>query len=141
MQEEYKEELWDNQHKASLAKANRDLSKFEFLISDKSKLSEEQILEKQDLEAKVEILMMNDKKYTYPGPVFDCILFHDGEKWMACVDITEVGDLEKCPLLGEYSVTHDFAPLTVSDQLNFSINVHDDGSVLELVGLCCKKFP
>lgn len=56
------------------------------------------------------------------------------------MDTSEKGDLEKCPLLGEYSVTHEFAPLTQSDQLNFSINVHDDGNVLELVGLCCINF-
>lgn len=140
MQEECKEDLWDNGHKASLAKANRDLSNFESLISDKLKLSEEQILEKQDLEAKVEILISSDKKYTDPGPVFDCILFHDGEKWMACIDITEEGDLQKCPILGEYSITHQFAPLTDSDQLNYSINVHEGGNILELVGLCCKKL-
>lgn len=95
-------------------------------------------LEKEDLEAKVEILTNNDKKYADLGPVYDCVLFHDGTKWVCCVDTTEEGDLEKCPLLGEYSVTHEYAPLTTQDQLNFSINVHNDGNVLELVGLCCK---
>lgn len=86
----------------------------------------------------MEMLKSIDKGFVDPGPVYDCILFHDGTKWVCCVDTTEQGDLAKCPLLGEYSKTHEYAPLTESDQLNFSMNVHDDGNVLELVGLCCK---
>lgn len=89
------------------------------------------------MEGIVEFLTTAEKKYADYGPVYDCVLFNDGIKWMACVDTTLAGDLEKCPLLGEYSITHEYAPLTKSDQLNFSINVHDDGNILELVGLCC----
>lgn len=99
--------------------------------------SEEEKLTKEDLDAKAEFLASADKKYAYCGPSYDCVLFHDGSKWVACVDTTENGDLETCPLLGEYSITHDYAPLTKADQLNFSINVHDEGNILELVGLCC----
>lgn len=102
-----------------------------------STLSDTEKLSKEDLEAKLEILNSSEKKYHDSGPVYDCILFHDGEKWQCCVDTTEKGDLDKCPVLGEYSITHDFTPLTPSDNLNFSMNVHDNGNILELVGLCC----
>lgn len=95
---------------------------------------------KEDHEAQVELLKSIDKAYVDPGPVYDCVLFHDGAKWVCCVDTTEKGHLEKCPLLGEYSVTHEYASLTPSDQLNYSMNVHDDGNILELVGLCCTFF-
>lgn len=108
------------------------------IVADKQNLPEEAKFEKEDLDAKLEVLTMHDKKYNDLGPVYDCVLFHDGSKWMACVDTSECGDLEKCRLLGEYTKTHEYAPLTPSDQLNFSINVHDNGDVLELVGLCCK---
>lgn len=136
IQEERKEKLWDNQHKLTIAEANRALSKFESLYSAKQNLTEDEKLEKDDLEARIEILNNFEKKYSDVGPVYDCVLFHDGTKWVACVDTSEKGELDQCPLLGEYSITHDFAPLTESDQLNFSINVHDEGNVLELVGLC-----
>ncbi|KAF5299966.1 hypothetical protein FQA39_LY11339 [Lamprigera yunnana] len=136
IQEEREEKLWSNSHKLTVAGANRALTKFESLHSGKQSLTEEEKLEKEDLEAKIEVLTSLEKKYLDVGPIYDCVLFHDGSKWVACVDTTEKGDLEKCHLLGEYSVTHDFAPLTESDQLNFSVNVHDDGNVLELVGLC-----
>lgn len=109
-----------------------------FIIHLVSQATEEEKLVKEDIEAKVEFLTNNDKKYTDAGPSYDCVLFHDGTKWLACIDTSENGDLEQCPLLGEYSITHEYTPLTVADQLNVSINVHDEGNVLEIVGLCCK---
>lgn len=100
-------------------------------------MSDVEKLTKEDLEAKLEILTNAEKKFIDSGPIYDCILFHDGIKWLCCVDTSEQGDLENCPLLGEYSITHDYASLTLLDNLNFSINVHDDGDTLEIVGLCC----
>ncbi|XP_022914704.1 tripeptidyl-peptidase 2 isoform X2 [Onthophagus taurus] len=131
-QEENKEKNWENEHKIHLAKANRTLSKFDSTAT----LSESKKLFKEDCENTVEMLTNFDKKYTDYGPILDCVLFHDGAKWVACVDTTEKGDLGKCELLGEYSVTHEYATLTDTDMLNYSINVHDGGNVLELVGLC-----
>lgn len=93
---------------------------------------------KEDLEASLDYLNNIDKKYTDVGPVYDCIVFHDGEIWQACIDTTEEGDLVKAPLLGEYSKTHEYCMLTEADQLNVSINVHNNGNILEIVGLCCK---
>ncbi|KRT78345.1 Peptidase, partial [Oryctes borbonicus] len=132
-QEENKETHWDNQHKTALAEANQHLAKFDITSSN---LSESQKLLKEDLENTVEMLNNFEKKYNDLGPVYDCVLFHDGVKWVACVDTTEKGNLSECILLGEYSITHEYAPLTELDRLNYSINVHDDGNVLELVGLC-----
>lgn len=56
----------------------------------------------------------------------------------ACIDTSEVGNLEAGVCLGEYSVTREYAPLIPEDQLNISINIHDDGNTLEIVSLCCK---
>ena len=56
----------------------------------------------------------------------------------ACVDTSEEGNLETGVFLGEYSATREFAPLTQEDQLNISINIHDEGNTLEIVSLCCK---
>ncbi|XP_064215541.1 tripeptidyl-peptidase 2 isoform X1 [Tribolium castaneum] len=140
MASEYKEKKWDEHHRKAVAEINRQLVEFDAKhprsppfagppLSDADKLI------KEDLDAKLEILTNFEKKYHDAGPIYDCILFHDGEKWVCCVD-TQEGDLEKCTLLGEYSITHEFAPLTPGDSLNFSMNVHDNGNTLELVGLC-----
>jgi len=68
-----------------------------------------------------------------------CIIFNWDNCWCrACVDTSESGDLASCDLLGEYSLTQDFATLTKSDQLNYSINVHEGGNILEIVSMCCE---
>jgi len=54
------------------------------------------------------------------------------------VDTSESGDLASCVLLGEYSLTQDFATLTKSDQMNYSINVHEGGNILEIVSMSCE---
>ena len=36
---------------------------------------------KADLQAKVDVLNDLSKKVKSPGPVVDCVVFHDGEGW------------------------------------------------------------
>nr|CAD7428168.1 unnamed protein product [Timema monikensis] len=91
---------------------------------------------KEDLEIRMELLSSLEKKYCDPGPAFDCVIFHDGICWRACLDTSECGDMTSCKLLGEYSVTHDYAAISTVDQFNYSINVHNDGNTLEVVGMC-----
>ncbi|KAJ8930438.1 hypothetical protein NQ314_016765 [Rhamnusium bicolor] len=117
---EYKKKCWDEGHRKSCT----------------PNLNEADKLEKENLDAKLDILNNYEKKFNDVGPIYDCILFNDGEKWVCCVDTSENGDLANCQLLGEYSITHEYAPLTQLDKLNFSINVHENGNVLELVGVC-----
>ena len=38
-------------------------------------------LVKEDLQARVEVLTSLDKSFTDTGPVFDCVVFHDGHAW------------------------------------------------------------
>lgn len=67
--------------------------------------------------------------------VVQCVVYFF---YRACIDTSEEGNLEAGVFLGEYSVTREFASLTPEDQLNISINVHDEGNTLEIVSLCCK---
>ncbi|XP_068626596.1 tripeptidyl-peptidase 2 [Battus philenor] len=137
VQEHRKEHLWDVGHKQAFAEANAKLHEFETDIAAKNpNLSPDEKLQKEELEARVEALQTAEKKYTDVGPTYDCVLFHDGEIWRACIDTTECGDLENGLLLGEYSVTHEHAHLTPLDEMTVSINVHDDGDTLEVVGMC-----
>ncbi|XP_011256902.1 tripeptidyl-peptidase 2 isoform X2 [Camponotus floridanus] len=131
---ERKKRLWDDGHKTALAEASRQLQEFESKNPQLSTLEEK--LQKEELEARVEILNNIEKKYCDVGPTYDCVVFHDGNIWRACIDISEEGNLENGVFLGEYSITRDFAPLTQEDQLNVSINVHDEGNTLEIVSLC-----
>lgn len=58
--------------------------------------------------------------------------------YRVCIDTSEEGNLETGVFLGEYTITRQYAPLIPEDQLNISINIHDDGNTLEIVSLCCK---
>ncbi|XP_070157555.1 tripeptidyl-peptidase 2-like isoform X1 [Polyergus mexicanus] len=131
---ERKKRLWDDGHKTALAEASRQLQEFESKNPQLSTLEEK--LQKEELESRIEVLNNIEKKYCDVGPTYDCVVFHDGNIWRACIDTSEEGNLEDGVFLGEYSVTKDFDPLTEEDQLNVSINIHDEGNTLEIVSLC-----
>jgi len=134
IEKERKEKLWDPAHKHAIAEATRKLQEFELKNPQVTAACDK--LQKEELEAQIEILKSLEKNYRDVGPAYDCVVFHDGEMWRACVDTSESGDLASCDLLGEYSLTQDFATLTKSDQLNYSINVHEGGNILEIVSMC-----
>ncbi|KAJ8735983.1 hypothetical protein PYW08_006639 [Mythimna loreyi] len=137
MQEHRKEHGWDVGYKPAFAEANKNLQDFETdVVAKNPVLSPEDKLLKEELEARVEVLQAAEKKFNDLGPTYDCVLFHDGSVWRACIDTSETGDLASGPLLGEYSVTHEHTHLTAVDEMTVSINVHDDGHTLEVVGMC-----
>ncbi len=94
-------------------------------------------LQKDDCETEQELLNVMDKKYKDGsldlGPVFDVVLFHDGTHWVCLIDTSECGHLDQGVRLRPYRETGDFAPLTKEDRFHVSINVYEDGNVLQLV--------
>nr|XP_018903272.1 PREDICTED: tripeptidyl-peptidase 2 [Bemisia tabaci] len=132
-----KEKLWDPYQKQAVAESNKHLSQVQAKeCSDSKKQDPAQLLIKEEATARVDILNQFEKQYTDCGPTYDCVLFHNGKHWCACIDTSEKGDLASCKLLGEYSVTRDYTILSPEDQMTVSINVHDNGDVLELVSVC-----
>ncbi|XP_073847292.1 tripeptidyl-peptidase 2-like [Musca autumnalis] len=127
---------WDGPHKTAIAEISRKINEFEAQNPDTSKLSWDKKLIKEDLDNTLEMLNAYEKYYPDIKTAFDCILYETKDGWQACVDITEKGDLEKALHIGEYTKTHEIK--NVDDYLSISINVHDGGDVLEIVGMCCK---
>ena len=56
----------------------------------------------------------------------------------ACIDTSEVGDLSVGVDLGEYRHTQEWTSLTSKDAFTVTINVHNEGNLLEIVGMCCE---
>ncbi|XP_075538908.1 tripeptidyl-peptidase II [Dermacentor variabilis] len=137
VQKAYKEREWSPAHGPAQAKASKNLQELEGSQGiNTSQLSLEQRLEREEREAQVEVLASLEKKFEDQGPVYDCVVFHDGATWRAAVDTSERGDLASCALLGNYSETLQFATLTKEDCLNYAVNIHDEGNLLEIVGNC-----
>ncbi|XP_026279947.1 tripeptidyl-peptidase 2 [Frankliniella occidentalis] len=131
-----KEKHWDPAHKLAAAEATRKCREFEKEHPQESSMKPLDKMISDDLEAQVEVLTEADKKYSSPGPAYDCVVFNDGDVWRACIDTSCSGDLASCKVVGEYSKTYDYAQLTPSDQFNYAVNVWDEGKILEIVGMC-----
>jgi len=64
--------------------------------------SEEKKREKKDLEAVLDTLKEAAEQYADAGPVFDCVVFHDGSTWRAVIDSDGTGDLTASTPLCNY---------------------------------------
>ncbi|KAJ3068150.1 tripeptidyl-peptidase II Tpp2 [Podochytrium sp. JEL0797] len=100
-------------------------------LDDNSAL--DQINMRNDLKARVDVLKDFMKDYKDPGLVYDCVSFHDGEKWWVAVDVSMSGDLSKTTLLNPYEDGFQFASFGDEYKLNYSVNVYDDGEVISIV--------
>ncbi|GAB6021153.1 hypothetical protein CHUAL_003784 [Chamberlinius hualienensis] len=134
IQKERKQVLWDPFYKPALAEVTRKLTRFDSSVSEDSDGVEK--LQKEDTEALSEVFTNLEKKFEDSGPVFDCVVFHDGNSWRSVVDTTEKGDLHKCKVLGNYKETFEYGTFSVADMMNYSVNIHNDGNLLEIVGTC-----
>ncbi|XP_007891027.1 tripeptidyl-peptidase 2 [Callorhinchus milii] len=130
IQQERREKQWDPPHRAVLANAHRKLNDFN---KNNTNLSQEDKLILEDLQCHVDQLNALEKQYTDLGPVYDCLVWHDGETWRACIDTSDCGDLSNCTVLRNYREAHEYAHLGKSEMLNYSVNVYDDGNTLCIV--------
>lgn len=89
--------------------------------------------EQEELKAAVAQLELFATKFEDTGPVFDCIVFHDGSKWQAAVDSTGTGDFTHAACMTNYRELHQYSRFSTADMLNYAVNIYDDGAVLSIV--------
>ena len=86
-----------------------------------------------ELEKQIEQLDQLNKDWSDPGPIYDCAVYHDGKTWRAVVDTDEDGDLSDETSLTNYRDEPKFATFKDKSELNFSVNIYKEGSVLSIV--------
>ncbi|KAJ3325037.1 tripeptidyl-peptidase II Tpp2 [Blyttiomyces sp. JEL0837] len=98
-----------------------------------SPTDEKEVGVRADLKAQLEALKEQMASYEDPGMVFDCVLFNDGTKWWAAVDVNETGNMNDAPLLTNFSDGYKYASFGPDSMVNFSVNIYDDGEMLSIV--------
>lgn len=128
-----RKELQEEQHRVLLASARQALEDFDRAHpapADDTKLQREELV------ARVDMLRQLGEKEPDPGPVFDCVVFHDGEHWRAAVDTDEDGDLGDEKAMTNYRTFREWATFDEESLLNFGVNIYNDGDLLSIVTDC-----
>ncbi|KPM02963.1 tripeptidyl-peptidase 2 [Sarcoptes scabiei] len=141
IKKDYVKKVFQPIHKPLLAEAMKKLEAFKLKHPDDEIIEDsnerlELMMERDELKAQVELLKTTQTKISDLGPTFDCIVFHDGEFWKACIDTTGEGRLDECTLLGNYRECFKFGTISENDKYNYAVNIHNDGNLLEIVGQC-----
>ncbi|KRX95312.1 Tripeptidyl-peptidase 2 [Trichinella pseudospiralis] len=111
MSEKRKKE-WTPLHLLATADVARLVENFENKNGvDQTKYTLKTRLDKQDLDSAESLLKSVDEMEDY-GPVADCIVFHNGTSWVACLDTTFKGQLSECRLMSSYREKQEFDILT-----------------------------
>ena len=74
--------------------------------------------------------------FTDIGPTFDIVSYFNGEVWTVIIDNTPDGNLEDALVLRPFCIAQEYGTLTKEDSLNVSVNIHNNGDIVEIVGLC-----
>ena len=87
----------------------------------------------QSPQAQIDVLSSLEKKYEDMGPVYDCVVFKatDG-LWRVCLCGAE-DNLQDVKLLTPFKDGNEYATFSSDDMLNYTVNVHDNGNLLEVV--------
>ena len=89
--------------------------------------------EVDDAKARIAQLDAFEKNLEDPGPMLDCVVFHDGEMWQAVIDTTEQSDLSAVEPMTNYRHSQQFRRFSAVDNFNFGVNIFDDGTILSIV--------
>lgn len=86
-----------------------------------------------ELKAKLELYKSVEKEFEDIGPLYDCLVFHDGEHWNGVIDTTETGDMSTLQPMVDYNIRLESARFSDVDALVYGINIFDQGSILSIV--------
>jgi len=88
---------------------------------------------RREIDSRRKALATAWNRYRDPGPVYDCVTFHDGSAWRAVVDTNSDGDLTDELLMSSFHRQQQYATFPAPADLNFGVNIYDDGRTLSIV--------
>ena len=88
---------------------------------------------KNELEARLDRLIAAGNSVEDVGPIYECVVFHDGTHWRAAVDTDEDGDFGDEKPLTNFRTERQYATFDDVSLLNFAANIYDEGKTLSLV--------
>ncbi|MEZ6052871.1 MAG: tripeptidyl-peptidase 2 [Planctomycetaceae bacterium] len=124
---------WDRRQTRRLAELR---SLLHIYYDDLPELSPKQVQGREEMQARIDVLEDAQESYDDPGPLYDCVVYHDGEVWRAVIDTDEDGQLTDEVSLTDYHKERQFATFSEPSQLNFSVNIYDEGKRLSIVTVC-----
>ena len=126
-------ERWDAEHRERTAQARDALLAFD---AQTPSPTEAELRDRVELQARLTLLAKMQEDYDDPGPVFDCVVFHDGKHWRAVIDTNEDGDLGDEKAMTNYRVAREWATFDAESLYNFAVNIYQDGNLLSIVSDC-----
>ncbi len=116
-------------HRALVAEAKRALAAFD---REHPEPTEDQLEIRSDLQQRLDLLADMPQTIEDAGPIFDCVVWHDGEHWRAAVDTDEDGDLAEELALTNFRTERQFGTFGDNDLLNFAVNIYNEGDILSI---------
>ncbi|KAF0698016.1 Aste57867_11347 [Aphanomyces stellatus] len=126
-----RKEKWDALDREAINAVQKELA--DWTAAHGSSPTQAALDARKDIQARLAVLEDNSKSFEDPGPIYDCVAFFDGTHWRAAIDTTETGDFTASAAMTNYRVAHEFAKFSDASQLNYALNIYDDGNVLSIV--------
>jgi len=123
-------EKWAERQRAAVVAAQRGLEAWDDAHPSPSA---EEKKEREELALRLDLLEELGGGYDDPGPIFDCVVFHDGSVWRAVIDTDEDGDLADEDLMASFRLERQWDTFGDEDLLNYGLNVYEDGNLLSIV--------
>nr|CDJ92294.1 Peptidase S8 S53 domain containing protein [Haemonchus contortus] len=130
VKEDWQRESWESPQQLAKADALRQLLEHEDIVGGYSDKDADKH-DRENLACQVDFLRSIDKLED-KGPVADCIVWHDGEQWKACIDTSFRGRLSLCHEMGDFRRTGQYNKLSERDVANYTVRIAPSGNRLEI---------
>lgn len=124
------EKKWDPQQRAAVAAVKAQMAAWD---AENPSPDVQKKKERDDLDRRLAALDALQEEYDDPGPIHDCVVWHDGEVWRAAIDTDEDGDLADEKALTNFRTERQYATFSDEDLMNFAVNIYRDGDLLSII--------